>query len=317
MKRAAILSILLILLWTSPAGAQTTYGERLGWGPDDRVLIIHCDDVGMSLASNRGAIEALEFGLVTSVSVMMPCAWVPGFAKYVKDNPNVDVGVHLTFTSEYDWYRWMPVAGKSVVPGLADEQGCLWDNVPLVTEHASPDEIEAEIRAQIDRAETMGMPITHLDSHMGTLFAKPEYFERLVKVGIEKQIPVLLTGGTARRRGRGGESARSFSGIIERAWAAGLPVIDYMHGASYGWERADKLPNFIKAMRDLKPGITEMIIHCTKPDDVIGVINGNRDHLYADYTSMISQELKKVIEEEGIILTTWRELKERRLRIKD
>ena len=316
MKKTTVLSISVTLLWTSLANSETTYGERLGWGPNDRVLIIHCDDAGMSLASNQGAIEALDFGLVTSVSVMMPCPWVPGFAKYVKAHPDVDVGLHLTLTSEYDWYRWMPVAGKSAVPGLVDEQGCLWDNVPLVTQHASADEVETEIRAQIDRAETMGMPITHLDSHMGTLFAKPEYFQRLVKIGIEKQIPVLLPGNIS-GRGLDSERVRQFRRIIDEAWAAGLPVIDYIHGDSYDWKTTDKLSHYSQAMRELKPGITEMIIHCTKPDDVIGVINGNRDHLYGDYTAMISPELKKVVEEEGIILTTWRELKERRLRAKD
>jgi len=315
MKRAATLLALAILPGTGFAAGAATYGERLGWEPNDRVLIIHCDDAGMSLASNRGAIEALEFGLVTSVSVMMPCPWVAGFAKYVEDRPDIDVGLHLTLTSEYDWYRWMPVAGKSVVPGLADKQGCLWDNVRLVTQHASPDEVETEIRAQIDRAETMGIPITHLDSHMGTLFATPEYFQRLVKVGIEKQIPVLLSGNID-REGRDPEMVRRFTEIVEQAWAAGLPVIDYIHGSSYDWKTTEKLGHYSEAIRELKPGITEMIVHCTKPDDVIGVINGNRDHLYGDYTAMISPELKKVIEEERIILTTWRELQERRLRVK-
>ena len=173
---------------------------------------------------------------------------------------------------------------------------------------------EKEIRAQIDRAETMGMPITHLDSHMGTLFATPEFFERLVKVGIEKQIPVLLPANA----GRGEldpEMAKKLQGIVKQVWAAGLPVIDYVHTQSYGWKTTDKVAHYTKAIRELKPGITEMIVHCTKPDDVIGVINGNRDHLYGDYTSMISPEVKKVVEKEGIILTTWRELKERRGRV--
>ena len=316
MKTAAFFTTVAVLLCGGQAFGEPTCGERLGWGPDDRILIIHCDDAGMSLASNRGAIEALEFGLVTSASVMMPCPWVPGFAKYVKEHPDLDIGLHLTLTSEYDWYRWMPVAGKPAVPGLADEQGCLWDNVPLVVQHASPDEIEAEIRAQVDRAETMGMTITHLDSHMGTLFATPEFFERLLKVGIEKQIPVLLPAN-ATATGLDPKMAEIVKTVAERAWAAGLPVIDYIHGDSYDWKTTDKVAHYAQAFRALKPGITEMIVHCTKPDDVIGVINGNRDHLYGDYTAMISPELKKVIEEEGIVLTTWRELKERRQRVKD
>ncbi|NIA16296.1 MAG: ChbG/HpnK family deacetylase [Nitrospiraceae bacterium] len=313
MKKAAIGVVLVALLWAAPALSEPTYGERLGWGPSDRILIIHCDDVGMSYASNRGATEALDYGLVTSVSVMMPCPWVGGFAEYVKANPNVDVGLHLTLTSEYDYYRWMPVAGKTAVPGLADKQGCLPDGVSDVVQNATPDEVETEIRAQVDRAETMGLPITHLDSHMGTLFATPEFFERYAKVGIEKGIPILIPANTA-GTGADPEFVKAAAAMV---WAGGLPVIDYVHASSYDWKTTDKREHYSKAIRELKPGITEMIVHCTKPDDVIGQINGNRDHLYGDYTAMISPEVKKVIEEEGIILTTWRELKKRRQAAKD
>ncbi len=295
-----ILSVQLVLLLAIASFADTsskTYGERLGWSPTDRILIIHSDDMGMSHASNAGTIEALEYGLVTSVSMMMPCPWVAEFADYVKKNPNTDIGLHLTLTSEYDFYRWMPVAGKSVVPGLADQQGCLWDNNRLVSEHASADEVETEIRAQIDRAVTMGIQPTHMDSHMGTIFDNPEYAERYVKVGLEMGIPVLMVAGFP---------------ISEKVWEGGLPVIDHIHGESYDWKTTEKVPYYTEAIRNLKPGITEMIIHCTKPNDVIPIINGGRDHLYGDYTAMISPEVKKAIEEEKIILTTWRELKERR-----
>ena len=293
------------LIVTLPCVAAPTYGERLGWGPEDRVLIIHCDDIGMSLANNEGAAEALDFGLVTSVSAMMPCPWVPGWLPYMKEHPGVDMGLHLTLTSEYDFYRWTPLAGKNQVPGLADEHGCLPDNVRLVVENATPDEVELEIRAQIDRAETMGFPITHLDSHMGTLFT-PEFVERFVKVGIEKHIPVLMAP-------RGGP-------IAEKVWEAGLPVIDYIHGDSYDWKTTDideKVALYIDAFKNLEPGITEMIIHCTKPNDVIGVINGHRDFLYGDYYAMIDPRTKKAIEDEGIILTTWKELKARRDKVQD
>src|SRR5438874_4297813 len=92
--------------------AQPTYAERLGWGPKDRVVMFHCDDAGMSHASNLGAIESLEKGVVTSVSVMMPCPWVPEFVKYIKEHPQVDAGLHLTLNSEWNVYRWGPLAGK-------------------------------------------------------------------------------------------------------------------------------------------------------------------------------------------------------------
>jgi len=316
MKHAvSVMVFALVLGVVFNAAADETYAERLGWGPEDRVLIIHCDDGGMSHASNMGAIEALEYGLVTSVSAMMPCSWISEFAEYVKKHPDTDMGIHLTLTSEWDGYRWGPVAGKKAVPGLADEQGCLWDNVQLVVENATPDEIETEIRAQVDRAETMGLPITHLDSHMGTLMANPSFFERYAKVGIEKQIPILIVSPRM-LRGRAGERAKLLGDMVDRVWDAGLPVIDHIHTASYGWKTTEKVDLYSKAIRNLKPGITEMIIHCTKPDDVIGVITNNRELLYGDYYAMISPDIKKVIEEEGIILTTWRELKERRDRVK-
>ncbi|MBI3117656.1 MAG: ChbG/HpnK family deacetylase [Candidatus Hydrogenedentes bacterium] len=127
MKRRGFLIQFLafLLIATSAAFAQApkTYAERLGWQAGDRILIIHSDDAGMSLASNRGTIEALEFGLVTSTSMMMPTPWVAGFARYLKDHPDTDVGLHLTMTSEWDDYRWAPVAGKPTVPTLADKQG--------------------------------------------------------------------------------------------------------------------------------------------------------------------------------------------------
>lgn len=299
MTRVA-LSIALFFALALPAAAEPTFGERLGWKAEDRILIIHCDDVGMSMANNEGAREAVEYGLVTSVSVMMPCPWVPGWLAYTKEHPGIDSGLHLTLTSEYDFYRWTPLAGKNQVPGLADEHGCLPDNVKLVKEHATPDEVELEIRAQLDRAVTMGLPVTHMDSHMGTLF-EPEYIERYVKVGIEKQIPILMVP-------RAGA-------IAEKVWEGGLPVLDHVNGDSYDWKTTDideKVGLYVDAIRNLKPGITYMIIHCTKPNDTIGVINGNRDFLYGDYFAMIDPRTKKAIEEEGIILTTWTELKARR-----
>lgn len=315
MKAAVSITVLaLMCAMAFNSAAEKTYAERLGWGPEDRVLIIHCDDGGMSHASNNGAIEALEYGLVKSVSTMMPCSWVSEFAQYLKKHPNTDMGIHLTFTSEWDGYRWGPVAGKLAVPGLADEQGCLWDNVRLVLENATPDEIETEIRAQIDRAETMGLPITHLDSHMGTLFSNPAFFERYVKVGIEKQIPILMASPRG-LESELGPRAKMLGAMVERVWKAGLPVIDHVHTASYDWKTTEKIPQYSEAIRNLKPGITEMIVHCTKPDPVIDVITGKRELLYGDYYALISPDVKKVIEEEGVILTTWRELKERRGRV--
>lgn len=307
-----VIGAVMALAGVAAAQDEPTFAERLGWPEGSRVLILHSDDLGMSHASNAGTIEALEFGMVTSASVMMPTPWVPEFADYVKARPWLDIGLHLTLTSEWDDYRWGPVAGKPQVPGLADEAGCLWDNVPLVIEHATADEVETEIRAQIDRARTIGLPITHIDSHMGTLFSSDAFFERYLKVGVEMDIPMLICRDYWPPEAEASARTARRQAAIRRVWDAGLPVIDYVHTATYGWKTRDKEDLYIRDIRRLPEGVTEMIIHCTKPNEVVDVITGGRELLYGDYYAMISPKVKQAIEEEGIILTSWKELHERR-----
>jgi predicted glycoside hydrolase/deacetylase ChbG (UPF0249 family) len=307
--------ILLALGIASQAQETKTYAERLGWPAGTRVVIFHIDDAGMSHDSNVGSIEALEKGVATSVSTMMPCGWVPEFAHWLKDNPTVDNGLHLTLTSEWKKYRWVPLAGAAQVPGLADSEGCLWPGVFEVAAHASADEVEMEIRAQVKRAEDMGIPITHLDSHMGTLFARPDFFERYVKVGIEKKIPVMVPGGHMTYVSQShGDAAKSLggSGIVEQVWNAGLPVIDDLHTGVEGGTKDEIVPNMLETLRTLKPGITEIIVHCTRPSESFGEISGSGGRREAELETMLSAEVRKCIEDEGIVLSTWRELKERR-----
>lgn len=326
------LSILLVVVGVfNRAQAQDTYAEKLGFPKGSKVLILHVDDVGMSWDSNQGAIQATEKGVATSMSVMMPCPWVPGFIHYMKDHPNVDAGLHLTLTSEWKDYRWSPLTGKPASPGLVDGEGAFWPTVVEVIQHAKADEVEAEIRAQLDRARTMGFEPTHLDSHMGTLFASPEYLQRYIKVGIENQIPVMFPGGhntmisaAMPSLAAAGEQLRQTGKMI---WDAGLPVLDDLHTLSYDWVYpSGKLPDqqlqkfatskYIETIRQLKPGLTMVIMHCTSPSQVFEYISGSGKTRKGDLLAMTDPDFKKFLEKEGIILTTWREVKERRQKVK-
>lgn len=320
MRRFSWVVLLVACIGAVYASAQdeTTYAEKLGWPAGAKVLIWHVDDAGMSHESNVGTIKAMEEGMATSCSIMMPCPWVSEYARHVMDKPEVDYGIHLTMTSEWDNHRWGPVAGKPAVPTLVDEEGCLWDNVALVVKNADPDQIEKEIRAQVDRAVTMGLKPSHLDSHMGTLFADPRFAERYIKVGIELGIPILAAGGhlthIARENGDIVEAAKTLSAV---AWAAGLPVLDDIHTDGYGWKAySEKKAGTIEFLRTMKPGITEFILHCTEPGDTFQFISESGPTRKADLDLMLDPEVKKVVEEEGIILTTWRELKQRRDQVK-
>jgi len=296
--------------------AEETYAERLGYGAKARVIMFHCDDAGMSHASNLGAIESVEKGVVSSVSIMMPCPWVPEIIHYMKEHPQVDAGLHLTLNSEWNLYRWGPVAGKPAVPGLCDPDGYLWHPTQETAKHATPDEVEREIRAQIEKAEAMGLHPTHIDTHMGALAATPEFFDRYIKVGIEKQIPVLAIGGhRSFARVENPASMQKIEERIKKIWDAGLPVIDDLHTASYEWKEGPKSARFIEMLKKLKPGITMVIIHCSRPTDEFPLITSSSDLRLEDLKAMIDPELRKTLDEEHITLTSWRELKQRRDKI--
>jgi predicted glycoside hydrolase/deacetylase ChbG (UPF0249 family) len=246
---------------------------------------------------------------------MMPCPWVPEYATYLKEHPDTDAGIHLTHTSEWKNYRWGPVAGKSVVPGLIDEGGYLWKNVQDVVTHASADEIETEIRAQIDKALSMGINPTHLDSHMGTCFT-PQFIDRYVKVGIEKQIPILIFAGHMQYIGdQVGPLRPLVISIAEKVWNAGLPVIDdLVTSPTSVRDYEGKKTELIKLLRDMKPGVTEIIVHCTVQTEVFSHISGSGPNREAELRLLTDPDIKNFIENEGIVLSTWRELKKRRER---
>lgn len=292
---------------------QRTYAERLGWPRSAKVVIFHVDDAGMSYDANIGTIRAIEQGVATSASIMMPCPWVPHFAAYAREHPQLDLGIHLTLTAEWRHYRWGPVAGRSVVPGLVDPDGYLWRGVADVVRYATPDEVETEIRAQIDKALAMGIRPTHLDSHMGTCF-HPAFIERYIKVGIEKQIPILMFGGHLQHIGaEAGVLRPLITTLAQTVWNAGLPVIDdLVTSPTRTGDYEARKRQLIELLRTMKPGITQIIVHCTAPTEVFQHISGSGPVREAEMNLMMDPDIRAFIEDQGIILTTWRELKQRR-----
>ena len=327
MRRPALLVFLALACFAQDA---TTFAERLGWKKTDRVLLLHMDDAGMSFDSDQGIIRVLEEGAAKSLSVMMPCPWVPHMVHYMKQHPSTDAGLHLTLTSEWREYRWGPLAGAPAVPGLVDDEGAMHNGVAAVVMRAKPDEVDREIRAQLDRAEKMGFHPTHLDSHMGTLFASPAFLEKYVRLGIEKQIPVMLPGGHdsyIQADLRAGEAQlAAMRKLGEQLWEAGLPVLDDLHNTSYGWKppagstgdeaalQKWRTAKYIETIRHLKPGITMVIMHCTSPTEVFSRISDSGEIRRADMLAMLDPEFKAFLEKESYIVTTWKELMERRKR---
>lgn len=347
MKRFFLTILLAVFALYAIAQQTKTYAEKLGWPKGAKVLILHVDDAGMSHDSNDGVEQATSKGVATSTSVMMPCPWVPEIVQYKKEHPDLDAGLHLTLTSEWDNYRWGPLAGKANVPGLVDKQGCLYASVAAVYFTATPEEIDKEIRAQLDRALAMGFKPTHLDSHMGTLFAKEAFLDKYLKLGIEKQIPVMFPGGDdlfyraeakaatiaeMKRKGTYQEGmaiadpaplARTKE-VGAMLWKNGLPVLDDLHNSSYDWQmpdiehKTDKeiqqwyTDHYIESIGRLSPGLTMVIMHCTNPTPAFKYICNESQKRKGDLLAMLDPRLKEFLTKNGYILTTWREAMERR-----
>ncbi|TKK71707.1 ChbG/HpnK family deacetylase [Ilyomonas limi] len=311
---------------------DTTYAERLGFPKGSKVIILHIDDAGMSWDSNEGVMTALTKGAANSTSVMMPCPWVPAFVHYLKEHPQTDAGLHLTLTSEWKAYRWGPLAGKPAVPGLTDTEGDLWPSVRDVVQHASPGEVYTEIKAQLDRALTIGFSPTHLDSHMGTLFGSPAFLQQYIRLGVENRIPVMLPGGNDKliqdEMHAPDTLVQGLRQLGKILWDAGLPVLDDLHNYSYDWKVPDAIKNddsklqawrtgkYIESFKMLQPGVTMVIMHCTAPSEVFQYISDSGPLRKADMLAMVDPVFKKALNDQHIILTTWRELMERRRQVK-
>ncbi|HVB03570.1 MAG TPA: polysaccharide deacetylase family protein [Chitinophagaceae bacterium] len=328
MKRISILLLTGLLFQGAYAQTYRTYAQRLGYPKGARVLLLHMDDGGMSYDSNIGIEKVLQKGVAPSLSVMMPCPWAPQIVRYILSHPGTDAGLHLTLTSEWKNYRWGPLAGKSLVPGLTDPEGCFWPDASDVVKHSSSREVGLEIRAQLDRAETMGFHPTHLDTHMGVLFDKPSFLMQYIHLGIEKHIPIMLPGGKdtyIESQIHAPDSViRKIQKLGKMIWAAGLPVLDDLHNTSYDWKIPAGMKRddanllrwregmYEKTLLQLKPGLTMVIMHCTDPSSIFSHISNSGDIRKADMLVMLDPAFRKFLKDHGFILTTWRELARRR-----
>src|SRR6185503_70444 len=297
------LLILGSLLSVSPMTMSAqTLADRLGYPSGTKLVIIHGDDLGETHAVNAAAIKALEAGSINSASLMVPCPWFPEIADYARSHPGADFGLHLTLTSERVYYRWGPVAPADKVPSLLDENGYFhhdWDK----NQHINPKEVEIELRAQIVRALAMGVRPTHLDSHQYRLIVNgKDLFDVMVGLAHEYKLPVFVT----------------------RDWFADHPYLEASlgpddivldHTVTIGPEvLPEKWAEFyISALKNLKPGVTEFVIHPGFDDEELRAATRERSTWGAawrqrDYDFFTSDGFRQALQRENIKLITWREL---------
>jgi predicted glycoside hydrolase/deacetylase ChbG (UPF0249 family) len=217
--------------------------SRLGHPEDAKLLIVNCDDLGSSHAANVGVYEALRDGVATSATLMVPCPWAREAASRYRGE---DVGVHLTLNAEFDLYRWGPITHA---PSLLDGDGGFPRTLLDIWDHADLDEVRRECRAQVERAIYWGFDVSHLDSHMGTLQLRPEFFDVYLELAVDFRLPIRLSGG----------ATEQMVGFPFRQLAADEGVVfpdHFVYVRGVGSRRAIE-----RALVDLRPGVTELYVH--------------------------------------------------------
>lgn len=290
-----------------------TWAEKLGYPEGRKVLLLHMDDIGMCAEANTAAEHYIENDQIISAAVMMPCPNAEEFIIWAKDRSDADIGLHLTLTSEWKTYRWPPVTDPEKVPGLVDPDGKMWHTVQDVIGHASAEEVETEIRAQIEKCLALGHRPTHIDTHMGTLYGSPEFVEVFFNVAQEYSIPAnaidLSDPDIAGRFRNQGYPINDETIALVRDYR--LPKLDDFGSVPSGSTYEEKRENFFELVKSLKPGLTEIIFHPSVLTENLKTITNSWQQRAWEAEMFSDPVVRDFLEKEGIIQTNWREIMKR------
>lgn len=273
---------------------MVTLAERLGHQPDDRLLIVNCDDLGSTYAANIGVYESLRDGMATSSSLMVPCPWARDAAARYRGE---DVGVHLTLNAELDHYRWGPITHA---PSLLDGDGGFPRTLDDIWDHADLDEVRRELRAQVERAILWGFDVSHLDSHMGTMQMRPEFFDVYLDLAVDFELPIRLSGASTERS----------IGFPFRKLAAdeGIVFPDHLLLIPGG---VGSRRTFERAVMDLRPGVTEILVHPAIDTPELRACTPDWAQRVDDH-DMVTRDraLRSMLERAGVTLVGYRQLRD-------
>jgi len=291
------------------AQSPKTLAERLGHPANSRLLVIHADDFGMMHTVDTAIEEAMEKGWVTSASIMVPCPWFPEVAAWAKAHPDADLGIHLTLNADWTTLRWRPVSAQPKGSSLLDADGYL----PLLTEdvaaHAKMNDVETEMRAQIDKAQAAGIRLSHLDSHMGTLFASPSLLTVYLSLDKQYKLPVMLPS-----QGELNGKPVTADDIFKSLNVAPVPVVlNRVIEITPGVPQSQWLEAYKKMLAPLPPGTYQLIVHLAHNDaEIQGATSDHPDWgaqwRQNDFDLVSSPEFQKFLKDQGFVLVTWKDL---------
>ncbi len=273
-----------------------TVAEELGYPPDTRLVILACGELGFCHAANLGVYDSLRKGFATTSSLMVPAPWAREAASRYRGE---DVGVRLTVNAEHELYRWGPI---TQAPSLLDGDGGFPRTVADTWDHADPDEVRRECRAQIERAVLWGFDISHLDSHLGTLLLRPEFFDIVLELAVEFGLPVRLPGGDAERQlGFPIRQLAADEGVLFADRRAGMPV-----GVSFAERRT-----FTDVISNLEPGLTEISFRPAVDTPELRAITTDWEDRVSDHVLLVDERgIRDVLDRAGVVTVGYRALRE-------
>lgn len=306
MKKANIILILSVIFSLNIFSQDSNIAERLGYKKDSKLLIIHADDLGVAHSENSASLYALENSPVNSASIMVPCPWFPEIASYARKNKDMDFGLHLTLNSEWENYKWGPVSARESVQSLVNHKGYFFSSVDSLIASAKVDQIEIELRSQIKKALSEGINVTHLDTHMGSAASTPEIGAVYIRLGNEFKVPVLL-------------DKRVFSEpmkLVKDLINENTVVVDEIHMAYPNSIKEGMASYYEKLLQNLSPGLNCLLIHTAYDDEEMRAITINHPEYGAawrqeDFNFFTSEKCAEILKEQGIILVSWKELRDK------
>jgi len=266
-----------------------------------RTVILHVDDLGMCHGGNQAFLELATAGLVTCGSVMVPCPWFREISEAGAADPALDLGVHLTLTSEWAHYRWAPISTRSRASGPIDCDGYFWRDVAQLRRHLVREAAEAELRAQIERALAAGLRLTHIDAHMAAAML-PELLECHLALALEYGlVPVLL------RKIHFAPDPDAYARIVADIEGSGLPLPDEIR-ATLPIEAEATRSGYRTMIQRLPDGVTHVALHCTRPGEIEAIAPDHAGWRMREYALFSEGAVRDWCQAERVVPIGYRDL---------
>lgn len=284
--------------------------KKLGFSNTDRLVILHTDDIGMCQAALAAFSDLWEAGGISSGAIMMPCPWAKAAADYCRDHPDVDMGVHTTLTAEWRSYRWAPLSTRDPLSGLMDDDGFMWRRSEETQANATPEAVLAELQVQVQQARAWGVDISHLDSHMGTVF-HPKFVRAYIELGLQARVPFFIPRGDAElfmRRGIDPAAAADLAAFLVQLEEQGVPLVDGMAMMPLN-QPEGQLEIAKKMLSELRSGVTHFLFHPSIDTPELRALAPDWPSRVANYQTFMNPEIRRFIRDEGIQVIGYRDLR--------